>query len=691
MAIDGPGKPGRTIFIRDNDSGEFWSIGHHPGAKHYDTYQAVHGLGYTTVSSSAQKIDSSVTFFVPNNDPCEIWQLKINNNERKKRRLSVFVYFDLPPITASDTLLKNNSLFINSKGGESGNSLLFFALDKTIDSFDTDKEIFIGPYRSIDNPRALEDGKCSRSLASTDPIAVIQKNITMGANSTSELQVIVGGQVIDRDSGSFQTGKSQAIRRAETIIDKYRRVHVGENALAELKKNWQVLEDKIRVNTPDDAMNVSFNYWAKYQNIVAGNINHRRDNTANAAKQLVTLLPLMPDLLEKKLLSLFERQFKEGRTVEYIDTTSSYAKVSDSIDGPAWLIIATSTYIAETGADNLLKKQIKYFDGGSGSILEHLIRAAKYCLAQLNSSHLIATKSEESTLATAQVVYAIRELLPLLSAAKEHDLTRTLTNRLDQISQSFNRRMWDGGWYLARRNSRKIGTKKNTFHKIDLEAQVWAVIAGLASSERAEKSLNSAWRALGSPAGVVNLQPAYLKYDPENPESQFTAGERFNSGVNLSLSALLMAAETKLGRGELAYKIFQQHSHIYRSDNQENYKVEPYIYPSFINGPSSSAFGRGDGAWQKNPGGWIWKIILEQILGCQPVIGGIKIDPCIPRDWRQVEYSRTFRGVEYHIRIINPTRQTKGVERVTVDGIRQTGNVIKAFSAGVHYVEVFLD
>ena len=682
---------GRAIFIRDNDSGEYWNIGHYPSEKPFDTFQAIHGLGYSTISSSANKIESSITFFVPQIDSCEIWQLKINNNQKRKRRLSVFIYTELPEIENCDTKLKNNCLFISSKGStDSPDKLYFLGLDHAIDSFDTDSEIFIGPYRSIKNPRALEDGKCSRSQASRNPIGVIQRNITLGANTSSEFLVIAGSQTIAPNNQTFAQANAIAIRKAQVLLGKYRRAHVAESSLEAVKKYWGEIENKMKVNSPDDVFNSTQSLWIKYQMINRFNARKELEITAELAEDTAHICSLLPERAKKKLKGLLSRQLKDGRTIKWFNRSDHSTYISEKIDGPVWLIIATASLVNETGRVELLKERVPYFDGGSGNVLEHLIRAAKHCLKHLNHQNIIEVNGKESNYLTSIVYYALKELLPLLESSKEHHLVKTYQQTLEAVKKSFNRRFWDGGWYLVSRNHQRVGSKKNQQRKIDLAAQVFPVAFGLADDKKAEKALSNAWHHLNSPAGLAGFTPTYLNYHPENPESRDSSGERANGGINIKTASLALASETRLGRGDLAYKIFQQHNPVYRSENQETYKIEPFYFADYLFGPASFKHGRGDNRMTGNASGWMWKNINEGILGIQPVLGGLKIDPCIPRNWRQVEFSRHFRGAEYHIRILNPTRQTKGVDRIMVDGVRQTGNFIRPFQTGIHYVEVFL-
>ena len=83
-------RPGRYIYLRDEDSGEKWSLGYQPMQKKPDSFECSHGMGYTTITSSYKKISGSITYFVPEEDSCEIWSVTLNNDGKKERKLSVY-------------------------------------------------------------------------------------------------------------------------------------------------------------------------------------------------------------------------------------------------------------------------------------------------------------------------------------------------------------------------------------------------------------------------------------------------------------------------------------------------------------------------------------------------------------------------------------------------------------------------
>ena len=85
-------RPGRYIYVRDEVSGEYWSLNYQPVQKPLDYFQCRHGLGYTTVTTSRKKISGEITYFVPEGDSCEIWSVSIKNEGRKERKLSIYAY-----------------------------------------------------------------------------------------------------------------------------------------------------------------------------------------------------------------------------------------------------------------------------------------------------------------------------------------------------------------------------------------------------------------------------------------------------------------------------------------------------------------------------------------------------------------------------------------------------------------------
>lgn len=731
-------RPGRYIYIRDNDTGEFWSVGWQPVMKKPDRFQARHGIGYTYIESANYGIDSSVLFFVPTKDDCEIWKTQIGNSTDQKRRLSIFFFVEwslgLQKANATEaafndlfnyTAFKDDAIIAGKRHWETSHQkglywdkVAYFALDHKVDSFDCQKDKFTGVYGDIIAPRAVVDGKCSRSQGlGHRSVGVLQKNITLGPNANINLNAIMGAVETNPESKSFNQALATGVSRSRAIINKYKRPGEVDKAFKGVKDYWKEYNSQNIVKTPEKNFDISFNYWNKYQAWVTSNWSLMDSYYVGGASSTIGfrdmsqhIIGVMPNdisFAEKQLLVLLNKQLSDGRVVHNWDKLTGLGKVTNHSDDTQWLILSSIFYIKETGDTDFLNKQVEYYDSGSGSVLEHLIRAMEHSLKHLSVRHLPyrltadwndAYNGEkegkgESQMVACQMCYNLRDMQPILVQANEHHLAEKYQKMYEQMKNSINKHFWDGSWYIrgTTNNGSPVGSKKNKYQKIDINAQSWAVMAGVADEKRGKKAMDSVWKLLNTKYGPAMFLPAF-----QHPEekfgiiSQFAPGTKENGAIFNHPVSWAVIAETMLGRGDEAYKFWKETSFTFRGENPNVYRIEPYVYCEFVYGPEHPDFGRGSFSWATGSASWFWRGCLDNVLGVQPVVGGLKIDPCLPKVWRQVEITRKFRGAEYHIRIQNPFSVSKGVDRIIVDGVRLTGNVIRPFSGGTHFVEVTL-
>lgn len=295
-------------------------------------------------------------------------------------------------------------------------------------------------------------------------------------------------------------------------------------------------------------------------------------------------------------------------------------------------------------------------------------------------------RGEESLESTALVYSALKDALPILDEIGEHELVHKYQHVLIQTRESAEKRLWDGGWF---RSTSRRGTKTAKFHRIDRAAQAWAVKTQLCEAKRGRKALDAANKALLTAGGGLELSPPYTQADPQYPASNNVPGTYGNGGIGLETEAAFAIAETILGRGDSAFSIWERISPESSSKKAE-YQAEPFLIPSSIFAQPHLNAGRAAYAFTGSAAGDWYRAFLDHIFGIQPTLRGLKINPCLPRDWRHVDLNRTFRGAEYHIRIQNPFRSCGGVDRILVDGRRIAGLVIEPFAGGVHFVEVVL-
>jgi cellobiose phosphorylase len=253
---------------------------------------------------------------------------------------------------------------------------------------------------------------------------------------------------------------------------------------------------------------------------------------------------------------------------------------------------------------------------------------------------------------------------------------------------------WDGEWFVryfdAEGNA--LGSAKNQYGQIYLNGQSWAVISGFASPERARQAMDSVYSKLNTRYGIKLSAPGFNGYDARvGGITSYPPGAKENGGIFLHPNPWAMIAETMLGNGDRAYEYYAQINPVAKNDAIEIYECEPYVYAQNILGDEHPQFGLGRNSWLSGTASWCYQAGTQWILGIRPEFAGLRIDPCIPKEWKQLSATRRFRGQVYKFTVHNPEAVNKGVARMLVDGTELPGSVIPSGLDGdEHIVEVWL-
>ena len=170
----------------------------------------------------------------------------------------------------------------------------------------------------------------------------------------------------------------------------------------------------------------------------------------------------------------------------------------------------------------------------------------------------------------------------------------------------------------------------------------------------------------------------------------YPPGAKENGGIFLHTNPWAMIAETRLGRGDLAYQYYRQINPAAKNDRIDEFEAEPYVYPQNILSDEHPLFGLARNSWLSGTASWMYQAGTRYILGVRTSYDGLIIDPCIPLEWDGFEVSRVFRGATYTINVRNPQHVSKGVREIRVDGQLVQGQKIPASSNGEHTVEVLM-
>ena len=141
-------------------------------------------------------------------------------------------------------------------------------------------------------------------------------------------------------------------------------------------------------------------------------------------------------------------------------------------------------------------------------------------------------------------------------------------------------------------------------------------------------------------------------------------------------------AEAALGHGGRAYDVYRRTCPAYIEDISEIHRTEPYVYSQMVAGRDAPTFGEAKNSWLTGTAAWTFVNVSQYILGIQPTLDGLRVDPCIPHTLAGYTVTRRYRGAVYHIRVENPHAVQKGVQSVTVNGAPIAGTLLPLAKAG---------
>ncbi|MBO8161684.1 MAG: glycosyl transferase family 36 [Thermosipho sp. (in: Bacteria)] len=717
---------GKYLYIRDLDTNKFWSATWKPVMKEYQLYEVRHGLGYSIFSHKVSDIYSTLKVFVVKDAPVEIMILTLKNESDRRRRLDVTSYFEWVLGNFPDEHREFHKLFVNSVFNHELNSIIvekylgqfpdekgiwnntnwdhvaFHSCSKKIDSFDCDKETFLGMYGELHSPKSMFVDELARTTGRfTDPIASLRVSVELEPNESETIVFTIGVGKIGEEN-------------IEEFIKKYNSVENANREFERVKEFWKEFLEKEYVDTPDPAFNIFTNYWSKYQAIsgrlwaksgyyqVSSGYGYR-----DQLQDSLIFLGLNPEFTKKQILLHASQQFNKGDVLHWWFTIKGGGPRTNCSDDFLWLPFITIQYLKETNDFTILDEEVPFLDGGKATLYEHCKRAIEHSFSMFSPrgiplmgdhdwndglSALGHDLKGESFWVAEFLYYILNDFSKISEFMKDEKFAQKQREVMESLKDSFEKFGWDGEWYLQATtdNWEKVGSKENEEGKIYLNPQIWAVISGIADKERVMKAMDSVKKYLLKDYGALLLYPAYTKPRSDiGYITRYAPGLRENGGTYTHAATWAVWAFSLIKDPETAFEAYRRICPPNRSNDIEKYWAEPYVTPGNIDGPQSPYYGRGGWTWYTGSAQWLHRVAVNWILGIRADYDGLIVDPVIPKDWKMVRYKRLFRGSIYNITIENKSGNSYGVKRIIVDGKEISGNKIPDFSDGkIHEVVV---
>ncbi|MBC7249465.1 MAG: glycosyl transferase [Anaerolineae bacterium] len=741
---------GRYIYLRDNNTGEFWSPSWQPTRHNLEKYTCRHGLGYTIIGSSYRGIEAQTRYFVPLGDTLEIWQLTLTNRRQETAHLSVFSSIEFCLWDAQDDAtnfqrnfstgeveIEDGVIYHKTEYRERRNHFAFFACSAELTGFDTQRDVFLGPYRGWDNPAAVERGQSFNSVAhGWAPMGSHHVKLTLEPGETRQIIFLLGYHENPPDQ-KFDPPDSQRInkRTVKPIIAKYLdQAHV-EAAFEALRAYWDRLLSLFLVNTPDVHTNRMVNIWNPYQCMITFNISRsasffesgigRGMGFRDSNQDLLGFVHMVPERARQRILDLAATQLETGgayHQYQPLTKRGNDAVGSNFNDDPLWLVLSVAAYLKETADWSILDEPVEYENrpGSEQPLYEHLQRSLQYTLDRLgphglpligradwndclNLNTFSAEPGEsfqtttnkdgkvaESVFIAGLFVLAAKEMVAIAQRRGLTDEAQQYLAAAAKMEETVLRHGWDGEWFLRAYDhfGRKVGSRECEEGQIFIEPQGFCILAGIGLEDgQAEKALAAVKERLATPHGIILQQPAYSRYYLHLGEiSSYPPGYKENAGIFCHTNPWIMIAEAILGHGDQAHDYYLRINPSAREAISEVHRCEPYVYAQMIAGRDAPTYGEAKNSWLTGTAAWNYVAITQWILGIRPTYEGLQVAPVIPRDWSGFTTQRVFRGVTYHITVerVGPGNNIS----LKVDGQPVEGNTVPLPPAGQDKVTV---
>ena len=719
-------QPGRYVYLRDDETGEYWSNSWMPVGKDLASFKSEcrHGTAYTVISSKYKDISTSVSYYVPLNKTHEVWCVEVKNDSDRERNLTVTGYseftnesnYEQDQINLQYTLFITRTYFLgnrikqvineNVKQAVNGSTAAcrFFGLaGAKVSSYCGDKESFLGNYHNYGNPETVEKGDLGNAL-------------NYNLNSCGALATKINLKPGEKKTFTFILGLKND-EEAESIISSYDIPSVKCTAeIDELKEYWHGKLSNFQVKTPSLAFNAMINTWNAYQCFMTFIWSRAASFTycglrngygyRDTVQDIQGVIHLAPEMALEKIRFMLSAQVNNGAGLPLVkfdhnagheDTPDdeSYVRATGHpayrADDALWLFPTVYKYISESGNIEFLDEDIVFANGDNASVYGHLKRAIDFSMNHLGIHGMPAGlhadwndclrlgKDGESTFVAFQLYYAMNIIKKFAEYKNDKIYIAYIDDIQKKLGETLQNLCWNEDRFIRgfKDDGMVIGKRDDVEASMWLNPQSWSVISGFASKDQAEKALDSVHDILSTEHGCMLMAPAYKDHAFDGALMLlFNASTKENGGIFSQPQGWIILAEALMGHGNRAYEYFVNSSPAAMNDKAEVRKLEPYSHGQFTEGSDSPYFGRAHVHWLTGTASTVMVGSVEGILGMRPDLTGLKLAPAIPSEWEKYEVEKTFRGKKLHMVFENPEGKESGFTSLSVNGEALADNYI---------------
>ncbi len=719
--------PTEAIYIRDGLTGDYWSATPLPSSMDQE-FEVEHNFGSSIFKTEHQNLQSHLCVSGSIEDRVKFWNLNLQNNDSKPKRLELYLYVDwVLGINRHQTAPFINTGFdqrakiltaINYYNNEFAGRIVYLGSSAEINSYTTSRLEFIGRNGSFESPIALAQAvspiKAIAGIGSFSKLVQLSKKTGAGFESCAVLKVALTLNPGQKKELSFFMGEAYHFEEARELTVKYRSPVAHAQELDQVNKYWSSITSRITINTPDRSFDILMNGWLIYQCLscrIWGRSGLYQSGGAygfrDQLQDTLSLLYLDPTLTRAQILRAAARQFLEGDVQHWWHPPTGRGVRTRISDDYLWLPYVVEKYISVTGDSSILDEEVGFIDAAplekhqmesyivphtsnqKESIYNHCIRAINYGLTfgshglpligagdWNDGMNEVGSGGQGESVWLGWFLYDnLRKFSQISELRNDQASSQKFSDYATKLLSAIEEHGWDGEWYRRAYfdNGSPIGSAQNSECQIDSIAQSWSLMSGAGDPARSAQAMESVFdRLVDDENRIIKLLTPPFDTSDQEPGyiKGYLPGIRENGGQYTHAACWVVIATALLGKGDKAMELWSMLNPItHTSDPKgvDKYKGEPYVLCGDVYSQPPHE-GRAGWSWYTGSCGWLYVAGIEHIVGLKVKADHFTVNPCIPKKWDKFDFTFRHAEVTYLVTVINPEQVEKGVKYIEIEG-----------------------
>lgn len=679
----------RPVYCTDQEDGQSWSLSWGPVFKDPDRFSFDIHLDHVSWVQEYKGITSTLSVAVPRDGHFEAWRLTLVNNGSKQRHLQV-----TPAIpTGLLGLLDQESGVTEAPFAMRQDYFPYYVqipdYEKMARRWNT---TFFQPDRAPDSWTALErdflgfGGWAAPAGLSTDSLGYQHCHYERGIFA---LRYAVELQPQETFTLNWIMGPARSAEHAREVAGCYPPETAFDQALREQAAFRDAQTIPLRVSLPDKPYAHYINHWSPDRSIRIGRTLRFNPSpqARNAIQDTMTLALFDPEAARKNFLAIWQHQEPDGFMPHGLPMVPDAEIMPITLiphkDTNVWGPLALDLYLRETGDRSILGEPIPYKDGSAAALREHIETGLDWLLRDRTERGLSRIGQGdwndplnmagpegkgESVWLTEALAVGLQTWANIL--ARNGEPNSHWLEAAEACRGAVREHCWDGTWFLRAisDDGTLIGSSRNDEGSIFLNAQSWALMAGIPDKKQTRAIIDSVNTHLGTPVAPAVLGPPYRGMRKHVGKLTLkTPGTGENGSVYSHAALFWSYALYQAGFPEQAWPVLRNLLPGTRANPVEQAGQLPLYIPNFYRGPAfADVFGMSSQSPNTGSAAWVYMAFIEEVIGLKGGEDHLLAQPKLPADWDHVSGERLFRGTRYAFTI----KREAGIKemRIALDG-----------------------